>query len=750
MKSNSDIEFNPGHENNMCSDELIIANKKLALQNAEKDRRADELLLANVEKDKRADELVLANKEKDARADELILANIEKDKRAGELVLANKEKDRRADELVLANKEKDDRAENLIIANKELEFQNIEKDKRADELVLANIEKDRRADDLVLANKEKDQRAENLIIANKELALQNIEKDKRADELLLANIEKDRRTEELYFANIEKDKRADELVLANKEKDDRANELFLANIEKDRRAKELIKANKEKDQQANALTAFREKSNFFATMSHEMRTPLNGILSAIQLLDNGKLNSEQQEFLDAARISGEILLGHINNVLTIERNDNSQVKSCDVSVLTSEILTTMSPIAKTSRHVLCLDERGLDDRKIMTDYRAIQQIMMNLISNAIKFSPDGDIILRVFYGQFEDGNMALHIEVSDNGLGLSPKDIERIFDDFVVLDDSYERNASGTGLGLGIVRSLVQRLGGDIRCVSTVGQGSQFIVRLIVTLAEDGNLDAILEESPPLAPVKLLVVDDNAINRVLLEAMLKRLGHEVALASGGQEAVALALRSKFDAILMDISMPKLNGLQATHAIINGDGPNRTTPIVAVTAHAMPDERKEYFMAGMLGFIEKPVRLDLLKTILFNTCSSKKEASPFKTQRIERDVCGEKPFINKSHLMELLKVLGRDKLLDLISTMVKQVELGIPTLTNAKRVQILQAKSHEMAGVIANLGAERMHSLLNDIETNCKERDLPSSRGLVELLPETWHQTRLSLRKIGFK
>jgi hypothetical protein len=152
----------------------------------------------------------------------------------------------------------------------------------------------------------------------------------------------------------------------------------------------------------------------------------------------------------------------------------------------------------------------------------------------------------------------------------------------------------------------------------------------------------------------------------------------------------------------------------------------------------------------LGFIEKPVRLDLLKTILFNTCSSKKEASPFKTQRIERDVCGEKPFINKSHLMELLKVLGRDKLLDLISTMVKQVELGIPTLTNAKRVKILQAKSHEMAGVIANLGAERMHSLLNDIETNCKERDLPSSRGLVELLPETWHQTHLSLRKIGFK
>ena len=749
MTTDINRKENLEYQNSNRSNELITANRKLCLQNAEKDKRADELLLANVEKDKRANELVLANREKDERADELILANIEKDKRADELVLANKEKDRRADELVMANKEKDQRADNLIIANKELEFQNIEKDKRADELVLANIEKDRRADDLVLANKEKDQRADNLIIANKELALQNIEKDKRADELILANIEKDRRTEELYFANIEKDKRADELVLANKEKDDTANELFLANIEKDRRADELILANKEKDQQAGALTAFREKSSFFARMSHEMRTPLNGILSAIQLLNNGQLNLEQQKFLDAARISGDILLGHINNVLIIERNDNSQMKPCDVSVLTTEIITTMIPLAKTSKHVLCLDKRGLDDRKVITDQRAIQQIMMNLISNAIKFSSDGDIKLRVFYGQFEDGNTALHLEVIDSGPGISQKDIKRIFDDFVVLDDSYERNASGTGLGLGIVRTLVQRLGGDIRCESTIGQGSKFIVRLIVTEAEDGNLDAITEELPLLAPMKLLVVDDNEINRVLLEAMLKRLGHEVSLVEGGREAVSLALKSKFDAILMDISMPKMNGLQATHAIINGKGPNRTTPIIAVTAHAMPNERKEYTTAGMVGFIEKPVKLDLLKTTLSNLCPSNRSFSPFKIQNIKYKNIYENSYINKIHLLELLKILGRDKLSDLISAMVQQVEDEMPTLIKSQEIQVLQNKSHTMAGVSGYLGAERMHNLLNKIETTCKDGDLKKSRKLVELMPATWHQTHTELKKIVF-
>ena len=727
------------HANN-----LVFANKELALQNIEKDKRADELLLANIEKDRRAKELVLANKEKDKRADELLLANIEKDRRADELVLANKEKDRRADELVLANKEKDKRAESLIIANKELALQNIEKDKRADELLLANIEKDRRADDLVLANKEKDERADNLIIANKELALQNIEKDKRSDELLLANIEKDRRSDELLLANIEKDKRADDLVLANKEKDERANELFLANIEKERRADELVLANKEKDKQEDTLISFREKTRFFATMSHEMRTPLNGMLSAIQLLDDGQLSTEQQKFLDAARISGDILLGHINNVLIIERNDNGQMKPCDIIELSTKIMTAMKPLAKASGHVLHLDKSGLDNRKITTDHRAVQQIIMNLLSNAIKFSSDDDISLRIFYGNFEDDNMALNLEVTDNGPGISPEDIKRIFDDFVVLDDSYERYASGTGLGLGIVRTLVQQLGGDIRCNSKVGEGSQFSVRLRVNPAEDRNFKQIPEAATPVTKLQLLVVDDNKINRVLLEAMLTRLGHQVTLADGGHKAVDLASKIAFDAILMDISMPKMNGLQATKAILMGDGPNRNKPIIAVTAHALSDERKEYKATGMLGFIEKPVKLDLLKSTLSRLCSTRGRGKTSELQQTEIDNIKVKPFLNESHLNELLEVLGRDKLSELITTMTQQVEAGIPVLMNAEAVPDLLVQSHAMAGISSSLGAEQMHNLLNDIETACKKGDWSKSHGLVKLVPAAWHHTRIAL------
>ncbi|WP_415370802.1 PAS domain S-box protein [Patiriisocius sp. Uisw_047] len=262
------------------ADELAVVNTVLAVQNKDKDHRADDLFLANKEKQKRAEELAIANKElafqndeKQKRADELAIANTElafqnseKQKRADELAIANKElafqndeKQKRADELAIANKElafqndeKQKRADELAIANKELTFQNDEKQKRADELAIANKElafqndeKQKRADELAIANKElafqndeKQKRADELAIANKELTFQNDEKQKRADELAIANTE-------LAFQNKEKDNRADELILANKEKGKRADELVLANKEKEKRANELILANKE-------------------------------------------------------------------------------------------------------------------------------------------------------------------------------------------------------------------------------------------------------------------------------------------------------------------------------------------------------------------------------------------------------------------------------------------------------------------------------------------------------------------------
>jgi PAS domain S-box-containing protein len=491
----------------------------------------------------------------------------------------------------------------------------------------------------------------------------------------------------------------------------------------------------------DALAAYREKSRFFAMMSHEMRTPLNGVLSAIHLLDDGRLDGERQKFLDAALTSGDILLGHINDVLAIERSesdtDDQLLQPCDLAAVTSGLIGTMEPLARTSGARLHLDQGGLNDQPVLTDPRAIQQILVNLLSNAIKFNPDGDITLRAFYQTPKDGPTTLHLDVIDDGPGIPPEDIDRIFEDFVSLDSRYERRTGGTGLGLGIVRRLVQRLGGDIRCESEMGHGARFMVRLPVTTANNANIPvrtAPRKAFPDQTRLQLLVVDDNEINRDLLKAMLQRLGHTVTLATGGQEAIKLAEKTVFDSILMDISMPGTNGVQATQAILTGDGPNRTTPVVAVTAHALPNEREEFKAAGMSGYLQKPLDMRALQSALGDLV-----LSDIRLPATEHDAAPPS-VLNETQMHDLLELLGREKLSERITSLIQRIEGELPELLDAQAVTDLQTRSHSMAGMCGMFGAQQMHGLLSDIETACKEGGWQKAREIVELLPAAWHRT----------
>jgi PAS domain S-box-containing protein len=506
--------------------------------------------------------------------------------------------------------------------------------------------------------------------------------------------------------------------------------------DKQKRDREIVLARNE------ARAAYREKSRFFAMMSHEMRTPLNGVLSATHLLNDGRLNDEQQNFLDAALTSGAILLGHINDVLNIERSESDtgeqQLMACDMTEVTSGLFGMMEPLARTSGNRLHLDQTGLTARPILTDPRAIQQILINLVSNAIKFSTDGDITLSASYRISETEITFLHIEVMDDGSGIPPEDIDRIFDDFVSLDSSYERRTEGTGLGLGIVRRLVQRLGGDIHCESEFGHGATFTIRLPVTAADGVVIPVQAEphETLPEQPkLRLLVVDDNAINRDLLHAMLERLGHRVTLATGGQEAVDLAAAERFDGILMDISMPGMNGIDATQAILAGDGPNRKTPVVAVTAHALPNDRDQFQAAGMSGYLLKPLDTKALRVAL-TSLNSSETATQAQTNMSALDAV-----LNDTQTHELLELLGREKFRERIGTLTLHVKDQLPQLEQAETLGRLQTHSHAMAGMCGMLGAEKMHGVLSQIETACKEGDWKTARQTVDLLPAVWQQTQ---------
>ena len=452
--------------------ELIIANKELAFQNDEKEKRAAELIIANTElvfqndeKEKRAEELIIANKE-------LAFQNEEKEKRAAELIIANKElafqneeKEKRAAELIIANKElafqneeKEKRAAELIIANKELVFQNKEKEKRAAELSIANKE-------LVFQNKEKEKRAAELIIANKELAFQNEEKEKRAAELIIAN-------KELAFQNQEKEKRAAELIIANKE-------LAFQNEEKEKRAAELIIANKE-------LLAFTYIS------SHDLQEPLRKIQTFVTIIlenesknlsDKGKYNFQRMQ-LAAGRM--QQLIDDLLAFSRINTTDHKFEKT-DLNKIIDEVKNELRDTIQEKQATI----EATEICPVNIIPFQFRQLMYNLVSNALKFSnpdiPSHILIKSSIVKGSELNNTPLngqgdqklspekkycHITIKDNGIGFEPHFSERIFGVFQKLHS--KEIYAGTGIGLAIVKKIVENHRGLITATSELNKGATF------------------------------------------------------------------------------------------------------------------------------------------------------------------------------------------------------------------------------------------------------------------------------------
>ena len=363
--------------------------------------------------------------------------------RAAELIIANKE-------LAFQIQEKAERAAELIIANKELLFQSKEKAERAAELIIANKE-------LTFQNEEKGKRAAELIIANKELAFQSEEKGKRAAELIIAN-------KELTFLYEEKGKRAAELITANKE-------LTFQNEEKSKRAAELIIANK-------------AQGEFFVNISHELKTPLNVIFSTVQLFDmyskSGSLDERKNlviKYIDSIKQNCYRLSKLINNIVDLSKIEAGFFKlnlsNNNIVEVVEEIVMSVTDFTEIKGLSIIFDTDN-EEKIIACDPEKIERIVLNLISNAIKFSADGDEILV----DIKDKNEFVEISVKDNGIGIEEKNLNMIFDRFNQVDKSLSKNVEGTGIGLSLVKSIVELHGGSIHVESEFGKGSNFTVML--------------------------------------------------------------------------------------------------------------------------------------------------------------------------------------------------------------------------------------------------------------------------------
>jgi signal transduction histidine kinase/CheY-like chemotaxis protein len=371
--------------------------------------------------------------------------------------------------------------------------------------------------------------------------------------------------------------------------------------------------------QTNALkdalvAASNSKSDFLATISHEIRTPLNAVTSAAHLLKTTELSKDQSEYVSILLGGSDVLLGLINDVLDMSKIEagKMQLEMSDIDLQDhcTKLIKIWSPRAAERGLHLTLEIDPDLPAFIRADGLRLTQILFNLVSNAVKFTAEGGVAIRVaeVAGAAPDAPR-LSFAVIDTGPGMSPEVVQRLFRSFEQADPSAARKFGGTGLGLAISRRLAEMMRGALTVESVLGQGSTFRLELPLTpSASQSEADVLPDHAAATAPTALsiLIAEDHPVNRRLISLILEPMGWALTLVEDGAEAVSATAHTPFDVIIMDMQMPVMSGLEATHVIRNGTGPNANTPIIALTANAFDDDRTAWLNAGAADFLTKPI------------------------------------------------------------------------------------------------------------------------------------------------
>lgn len=765
--------------------DLLIANRELTFQNEEKRKRSTELGIAYKE-------LIFQDKEKEKRANELGIANIElefqndeKEKRANELGIANQE-------LAFQNNEKEKRAAELFIANKELIFQTSEKEKRAAELVIADIELDfqyKEKEKREIVNKELEvfnyniklasQYSLSLIEASRDplftispagkitdlnqatVRVTGVPREKLINTNFIDYFTEPTKASEGYkqvFKNgfvvdypltMMDHKLTDVLFNGSVYKDDKGNVVGAVVVARDiteqkRIEKELTEAKVFAEfatelaevAKGKAEDAVKSKQQFLSNMSHEIRTPMYAIIGFTKVVLKTELTEKQREYLDAIKISGDALIVLINDILDLAKVDAGKMSFEKTPFKMASSISSMLHLFEIK-----IQEKNLQlikkyDKNIpeilIEDPIRLHQIILNLVSNALKFTNTGSITVEAVLLKQNDEKVIIEFSVKDTGIGIAEYKLGKIFENFQQASSGTSRIYGGTGLGLAIVKQLVESQGGTINVVSEIMEGSTFKFSLEFQKTHEVALKEIdqLEISNLNKNIKVLVVEDIALNQLLMKTLLDDFGFERDIASNGKIAIEKLNENFYDVILMDLQMPEMNGFEATEYIRNEM--HSDIPIIALTADVTTVDLAKCTAVGMNDYIAKPVD----ERLLYNKIISIVKTTNYKSVVSERELIAEPNYTDLSYLIKKTKA-SSEIMLEMISLYLEQTPLLITSMKDSlvkKDWDLLNVAIHKLIPSFLIVGIDNKYEVMAR-KVQCYSKALLKSDELYELVAQ---------------